>query len=326
MNALALLTVLGAFDIPPAALGVFFGAVVCTFAAVALLVWGIVPEEVDEEDIYGYRLTKRQQLIEENDLYAAVLPLVKMFGHHFQRAPDTKFINFTEKRADLRDKLVRSGFMGAFTPNEFWGMCVVSGLGTFCIVIVLTWIYSDFPNVPIAMILGLGGCSIPYLQIDGAIQNRLIEIDRRLPYAVDLLVLSMRAGLDFMSALDRVVTSGLEQNPGDPMIQELGVVLQEMRVGTSREDALINLCERVRSEYLKSMVGAILQSEKRGTPLATVLEIQVTTIRSKRTARIEKAASQAAVKMLGPLMFIFGAVVVVMMGAVGLKLYYSGAM
>jgi tight adherence protein C len=134
----------------------------------------------------------------------------------------------------------------------------------------------------------------------------------------------MNAGLDFMSALDRVVTRGQQQNPDDPMIQELGVVLQEMRVGTAKTDALLNLCERVDSDYLNSMVGAIIQSEKRGSPLARVLEIQVDTIRNKRTQKIEKSASQAAVKILFPLMFIFGAVVVVIMGAMVLKIQGGG--
>jgi tight adherence protein C len=131
----------------------------------------------------------------------------------------------------------------------------------------------------------------------------------------------MRAGLDFMTALDRVVTRGQEQNPDDPMIQEFGVVLQEMRVGTARADALINLCERVKSDYLQSMVGAILQSEKRGSPLATVLEVQIDTIRNKRTQKVEKAASQAAVKILLPLMFIFGSVILIVVGAMILKIY-----
>jgi tight adherence protein C len=149
-------------------------------------------------------------------------------------------------------------------------------------------------------------------------------VERRLPYAIDLLVLSMRAGLDFMTALDRVVARGMEQSLDDPMIQELGVVLQEMRVGTARADALINLCERVRSDYLKSMVGSILQSEKRGSPLAKVLEVQIHTIRNKRTQKIEKAASEAAVKMLMPLMLIFGAVLVIIIGSMGLKMYTEG--
>lgn len=297
------------------------GAVALIFAAFSLLVFGFVPDEVDEDEIYGYRLTKRKRLLEENDLYAAVMPVVKVFGHYFKHMPDTRFIQISKVRSNLRDKLMRSGFMGALTPNEFLGMCGVSACGMFIAMCGLTTLMTNAPQIPVAFIGAGVGFYMPFLQLNGAITERLIEIDRRLPYTVDLLVLSMRAGLDFMTALDRVVTRGQEQNPDDPMVQELGVVLQEMRVGTARTDALINLCERVKSDYLQSMVGAILQSEKRGSPLATVLEVQVDTIRNKRTQKVEKKASQAAVKILLPLMFIFGAVILVVVGAMVLKIY-----
>ena len=304
---------------------VFIGGVVCGFLSAALFTWGFVPDELEEEDIYGYRLTKRKRLIEENGLYALLLPLVKMFAHHFRNLPDRFLgIDVAEKRHSLRERLVRSGFMGAYTPNEFWGVCCVSGTMIFLVFLFMTYMLQNVPNLPISVIFGLAGCSLPYVKLDGAITERLVEIDRRLPYAIDLMVLSMRAGLDFMTALDRVVTNGLEQNPDDPMVQELGVVLQEMRVGTARSDALINLCERVHSDYLKSMVGSILQSEKRGTPLAQVLSVQVGTIRNKRTQKIEKAASEAAVKILGPLMFIFGAVLVIVIGAMMLRMRSEG--
>lgn len=297
------------------------GAVLLIFLAFSLLVFGFVPDDVDEDEIYGYRQTKRKRLVEENDLYALLLPVIKIFGHYFKHMPDTRFLQISKVRSDLRDKLMRSGFMGAFTPNEFLGACCVAAMGMFVVFTILTTLMTNAPQIPVAIIAAGVGFYMPMLQLNGAITERLVEIDRRLPYTVDLLVLSMRAGLDFMTALDRVVTRGQEQNPDDPMIQELGVVLQEMRVGTARADALINLCERVKSDYLQSMVGSILQSEKRGSPLATVLEVQIDTIRNKRTQKIEKKASQAAVKILLPLMFIFGAVIVVVVGAMILKIY-----
>lgn len=289
------------------------------FLAVGLLTYGFVPDKVDEDEIYGYRLTKRSRLLEENTLYGLLLPLIKVFAHYFRMVPENN--NLIERlRKKLRSDLPRSGYMGAFTPNEFLGACCASALIVFASVMVLTTILSELPNIPIAAILAIAAVGIPFLTLHGSISARLVEIDRRLPYTIDLMVLSMRAGLDFMTALDRVVTRGQQQNPDDPMVQELGVVLQEMRVGTARSDALLNLCSRVDSEYLNSMVGAIIQSERRGTPLATVLEIQIDTIRNKRTQRVEKAASQAAVKILFPLMFIFASVIVVVMGAMFLRI------
>lgn len=293
--------------------------VLLMFVSFVLLVVGFVPDEVEEDEVFGYRLTKRQRLIDDDQAYQVTLAFVKLFAHYIRKFPEGDNI-IDNMRKRLREKLPRSGFIGAFTPNEFLGMCCVSSVYAFVAILLLSTALGGAPNLPIAAIIGAAGIFFPYLSLSGAIEERLAEIDRRLPYTIDLLVLSMNAGLDFMSALDRVVMRGQQQNPDDPMIQELGVVLQEMRVGTPKADALLNLCERVNSEYLKSMVGAIIQSEKRGTPLAKVLEIQVETIRNKRTQRIEKAASQAAVKILLPLMFIFGAVIVVVVGAMILKI------
>lgn len=300
------------------------GAAILIFLSFALFVWGFVPEQIDEDEIYGYRLTKRKRLLEEEALYAATLPLTKLFSHYVRNIPDTPILNMTNVRSKIREKLMRSGFMGAYTPNEFLGFCCVVGLGTFVFMMLFTLLIGGFSNIGLSVVAGLVSMTLPFVSLDSAIAQRLVEIDRRLPYTMDLLVLSMRAGLDFMSALDRVVTRGQIQNPDDPIVQELGVVLQEMRVGTARTDALINLCERVKSDYLDSMVGSIIQSEKRGTPLANVLEIQIDTIRNKRTAKVEKAASQAAVKILFPLMFIFGAVVTIIVGAMVLRIMAEG--
>ncbi len=307
---------------------ILFGAIILMFISFALFVWGFVPEKIEEDEIFGYRLTKRQRLLEENGLYALTLPLVKLFAHYMRNMPDLPFFKISELRPKLRDKLKRSGFMGAYTPNEFLGMCCVVALTVMVFFLFFTLVVSETgsANIPIAILAGLVSLALPYIQLNSAISQRLVELDLRLPYTVDLLLLSMRAGLDFMTAVDRVVTRGRQQNPDDPMIQELGVVLQEMRVGTARVDALLNLCERVQSDYLDTMVGAIIQSEKRGTPLAKVLEIQVDTIRNKRSQKIEKKASQAAVKILLPLMFIFGAVVIIVVGAMALRVMSDGAM
>jgi tight adherence protein C len=293
--------------------------------AVAMLVYAFVPQQVDQEEIYGYRETKRKRLLNENELYAVTLPLVKIFTHYIRMIPEGAFGPIDNLRADLREKLPRSGYIGALSSNEFLGMCCTVGLGAFVFTLGFTAALNGIPNLGVSVIAMGVGTVIPFLQLNSSIQDRLQEIDRRLPYVMDLLVLSMSAGLDFMTALDRVVARGREQNPEDPMIQELGVVQQEMQVGTPRAEALKNMCERVESEYLDSMVGSIIQAEKRGTPLAQVLEIQIDTIRNKRTQKVEKQASEASVKILLPLMFIFAAVIVVILGAMVLQMSGGGA-
>lgn len=294
-------------------------AIVLVFVSGMLLVVAFVPDHIHEEELYGYRERKRERLLEESPLYQAFLPLVKIFAHYISQIEDNQLDALARFRSDLRDKLPRSGYVGAFSPNEFLGVSCVAGLVSFVVMLLVTTWLTGMPKPILASLMIPVGMVLPFSSLNGAISERLVEIDRRLPYTMDLLVLSMRAGLDFMTALNRVVDQGREQNPDDPMIQELSVVLQELKVGTSRTDALKNLVERVRSEYLESMVGAIIQAEKRGSPLASVLEVQVDTIRKKRSQRVEKQASEASVKILLPLMFIFGSVIVLIVGIMILR-------
>jgi len=289
-------------------------ALVLVGLAGMLSVIAFVPDQLDEDELYGYRERKRNRLLETNLVYRLVLPAIKIFAHYISHIEDTTIEALGRVRSYLRDRLPRSGYIGAFSANEFLGLCCVAGVGGFLFILLMSVWITGMPRPLLAALMVPVGATLPFLSLSSAITRRLVEFDRRLPYTMDLLVLSMRAGLDFMTALDRVVEQGREQNPDDPIVQELGVVLQELRVGTPRSDALRNLVERVQSEYLESMVGAIIQSEERGTPLASVLEAQVETIRKKRSQRIEKQASQAAVKILLPLMFIFMSVIILIVG------------
>lgn len=293
---------------------IMIAGVALVFAAGVMLVIAFVPDDIEEDELYGYRERKRQRLIEENLVYRVTLPLIKIFAHYISKIDDNTIESLGRLRSYLRDRLPRSGYIGAYSANEFLGVCCVAGMGGFIFLLLMTVWITGMPRPGLALMMVPVGMVLPFLSLSSAITERLVEFDRRLPYTMDLLVLSMRAGLDFMTALDRVVQQGREQNPDDPIVQELGVVLQELRVGTPRADALQNLVERVHSDYLESMVGAIVQSEERGTPLASVLEVQVETIRKKRSQRIEKEASQAAVKILLPLMFIFMSVIILIVG------------
>lgn len=302
----------------------YIASLILLFIAGVLVVIGFVPEEIDEEEHFGIRVRKRKRLIEESSIYRLTLPITKIFAHYIAQVPDSD--NIVEDLRDrLREKLPASGYVGGFTPNEFLGMCCTVALGSTLGLILLTTMLLGKPALVISVLLGLTTAYFPFVQLDNIIQERLFQIDRELPYTIDLILLSMRAGLDFMTALDRVVTRGLEQNPEDPIMQELGVVLQEIKVGTSKSEALLNMCGRVESEYLDSMVGSIIQSEEKGTPLAEILEIQVETIRDKRTARVEKAASSASVKILFPLIFILVSVLTLIFGMMGLSMFYGTA-
>jgi tight adherence protein C len=134
---------------------------------------------------------------------------------------------------------------------------------------------------------------------------------------IDLLVLCLSAGLDLPGALRHVVSQC--NNPEQPLIEELGFVLQELTVGKTRKVALTQLAERLPFEPVREFVGAIIQAEEHGNPLARVLQIHAEVSRQQRTVRAEEAASRAGVKMMIPMVMIFAAILVVIIGPMALS-------
>jgi len=163
------------------------------------------------------------------------------------------------------------------------------------------------------------GFLLPFIWLRDQIKKRHHKIARALPYSIDLLTLSVEAGLDFQAAIAKVVEKG---QPG-PLREELSIMLGEIRLGKTREQSLRNLSDRVRLPQLTSFVSNLVQADRMGTSLGKVLRIQSTQMRIERTQRAEKLANEAPVKMLFPLvlcifptffMILFGPIIYRLMG------------
>ena len=153
----------------------------------------------------------------------------------------------------------------------------------------------------------------PVAWLRGALKKRHLEIVRALPFVLDLLTLSVEAGMDFMSALQR----NCERRRLDALNEELIRMTHEIQVGTPRRTALRNLSERVRQGDLRGVAHALIQADELGVSIGSILRIQSEQLRARRFERAEKLANEAPVKMLGPLMLcIFPAVFLVLLGPV----------
>ena len=145
------------------------------------------------------------------------------------------------------------------------------------------------------------------------LKRRYLSIMRALPFVLDLLTLSVEAGMDFMSALQR----NCERRKLDPLNEELIRMTKEIQVGTPRRVALRNMADRVRQPDLKSVALALIQADELGVSIGSILRIQSEQLRGRRFDRAEKLANEAPVKMLGPLMLcIFPAVFVILLGPI----------
>lgn len=157
---------------------------------------------------------------------------------------------------------------------------------------------------------------LPGFILGKILKSRQKVILNSLPDVIDLLTVSVEAGLGFDSALLKVV----EKKPG-PLASELDKVLQEIKVGKQKKDALRDMSLRVDLQDLTIFVGAIIQADQFGVGVSNVLRIQAEQMRRKRRQRAQEKAMKAPVKMLIPMiLFIFPTLFVVLLGPVVIQL------
>lgn len=156
----------------------------------------------------------------------------------------------------------------------------------------------------------------PDAWLNRKIEERRLSMLRALPDTLDLLVISVEAGLGFDSALSRVVSTV----PG-PLSEEFFRMLQETRVGVSRRDAMRHLMDRTDLDELRSFILAMLQAEAFGVAIARVLRVQADEMRVKRRQRAQEKAFSAPVKIVFPLVFcIFPALFTILLGPAAINI------
>lgn len=163
--------------------------------------------------------------------------------------------------------------------------------------------------------------AFPTIWLKRTLKARHKSIQRSLPFVLDLLTLSVEAGLDFMTAMQR----NIQRRTIDPLAEELIRVVREIQLGKTRIQALRALSQRVDLTDVRSVVNALIQADELGVSIGAILRIQSDQMRQRRFERAEKLANEAPVKMLFPLMvFIFPAVFLILLGPIIAQLLEQG--
>ena len=289
-------------------------AAVATFAAVALAIYGAA-NAVDERNrvrtalraIEGYEAeTLRQRELEAPLSQRLLQPVGQAFAAIGRRLVPTGYLD------RIRHKLILAG---RGTPDELdrFRAIRVATLALAPFALILGFLAVPPPieqRIAAGLFLGLLAVLGPDAILNRQVQERQDHVRRTLPDLLDLLTISVEAGLGFEQALDRTVIAV----PG-PLSTEFARMLGEIRAGAGRADSLRALSDRIDVPEVRSFVLALIQAETFGVSVARVLRNQADEMRVKRRQFAQERAQKAQVKMLIPMVLcIFPAFFIVVLG------------
>ncbi len=293
-----------------------------TFFGILLLILGMGNSR--KPDLVTQRLNDAARgsvmTLDEQEMQASFYerffrPLATALAAGLARFTPASSIASTEKR------LLNGGLQGQMQVSDFIGL---KGLGTlggaaFGALLALLGHESTFIVALLVLIFALAGYVAPDLWLRNKTAQRKVAIANALPDAIDLLTISVEAGLGFDQALARIVTKS-----DSLLAREFGRVMQKMRLGITRRDALRELVDRTGVEDLSQFVGAIIQAEQLGASIGRVLRIQSAEMRVRRRQRAQRLAQQAPIKMLFPMAFlILPTIFVVVLGPAVPKIVHA---
>ena len=265
--------------------------------AVLLITYGVAARpSKDAVQARLEQLVVQPKSLEEYELQApfferTVRPLVKRLSKVGRRGDQGGIIARTDA------KLEKAGYPGGLRGADWMGVKILSAI-VFAIIFFL--LLSLIAGVAGGLFFGLIGLFIgfmaPEFWLGRKIRSRATEMVLQLPDALDLLTISVEAGLGFDAALAKVV-----EKMNGPLVNEFRQALAEVRMGRTRREALRDVASRADAQPISNFIGAIVQAEQLGVPIAKVLQIQSQQLRIERRQRAEEAAAKAPVKMLFPM-------------------------
>jgi tight adherence protein C len=293
-------------------LPLIIAAAFMVFLSVMLIIVGIAsPRAADEVEARLVEYGGRPLTLEEIELAQPfgrriLVPMIDASAGFASRFTPQRTIEAT------RHKLELAGNPNNWTPAQFVGVRGLAALLLGTLTFALTMLSSVGPlqQILFVLVMILIGFMLPSIWLGQRIKRRQNDILKTLPDAIDLLTISVEAGLPFDGAMQRVADKW-----DNEISRAFGRVLTELRVGKSRRDALRDMSDRAGVPDVTSFVAALVQADQLGISIAKVLRIQSEQMRIKRRQRAEEKAHQAPIKMLFPMVFlIFPTLWIVILG------------
>ncbi len=251
-----------------------------------------------------------------------VINLCRPLVHQFTMQHASK-IKSEKYRKKIRHLLKVGGLSSELNEDEFIGLQIFLGFAMPVFLLIMNFSL-DLGFSPF-MVIGLGfvGFFMPEMHCKGSKKNRELSVRIDMPFFIDLLALSVEAGLDFFGAIQKIVDKAEGQD--SVLAEEFKTVLKDIKIGSSKTDALKELAARLDMQEMTSFVAVLIDAEATGASISQVLKDQSVQMRMERFVRAEKAGAQASQLILIPLMlFILPAVFIMVFGPVAVSAMYGG--
>lgn len=292
----------------------FYGPLVLIFIAIFLIVRGVL----EDQDKY-----KTQEALEEaeNTGKGKTQPFFIKVTRPFYKRYFLPLVQGLKSKQKIRNKyrqpLANAGLSKEMSPEEFVALKFFMILGGPFVFLAVRWIMEENWSLSITPVMAVVGFYYPNIWLKGLIAKRAQDTLRAMPFIVDMLALSVEAGLDFMAAIQRVI----EKAPPSPLVEEFETLIKETRIGSSRAEGLRQLGWRVNIIEINSFCATLIAADSVGASISPILKQLSAELRVKRSSRAEQQGATAATKILIPMIFfILPAVLVAIFAPMALKM------
>jgi tight adherence protein C len=270
-------------------------------------------EDVKQGEEWRYDVSRINELRRLDWFYRVFQPVVQLLAKVNRKL-------FFESLAGIYREIQAAGLPRFWLPEEYLAKLQLIALGSAPVFVYLFLMWSGENGLVLAGLAVIFSAWLLRRRLAGRARWQLHQIKRRMPFLLDLLTLLMEAGSTFIGALKQAVV----EFEGHPIATEFGRVLADMNLGKTRTEAFLAMRDRLSDDEITSIIGAIIQGELLGTPLANIFRTQADVLRIKRTQRAEMIAGEAGVNMLLPAVLVMLATVLIIIGPFLLNYLYFG--
>jgi tight adherence protein C len=241
----------------------------------------------------------------------SLLPLVR-------RWEAKKKLGVTDTLDGFERDLIRGGVRHLITPEQFYAATIVSALFLALMMGILSLalfgpVGALLFGVPVGFLTGF---FLLRVLLSGHVANRIARIEKRLPYAIEFMLLTMQANATFPMALEVYCA---QMGDDDPLAQEFRLVLNDISAGLGIQTAFVNLGKRIESDQLSTLILAITSGLETGQPIATLLAVEADAARLRRYQKAEETAKTAGTRAIFPLFLAVIAIIILVIGPMALK-------